>query len=147
MSERMKLGQVAREGYRAVLELEKYVRSTVDNKLLFLIQLRASVLNGCAYCVDSHSHDLFESGESAQRVLGVSVWREFPYFTPRERAAFALTDAVTRLEEAGVPDEVWSQAQDFFTEKELADLILAIGTINVWNRIGVSTAMRPPLRK
>ncbi|MBO4252443.1 carboxymuconolactone decarboxylase family protein [Streptomyces griseorubiginosus] len=143
----MKLGQVAREGYRAVLDLEKYVRSNVDNKLLFLIQLRASVLNGCAYCVDSHSHDLFETGDSVQRVLGVSVWHEFPYFTPRERAAFALTDAVTRLEEAGVPEDVWTKAQEFFTEKELADLILAIGTINVWNRIGVSTGMRPPLRK
>ncbi|WP_405883120.1 carboxymuconolactone decarboxylase family protein [Streptomyces sp. NBC_01136] len=143
----MKLGQVAREGYRTVLEMERYVRSNVDNKLLFLIQLRASVLNGCAYCVDSHSHDLFEAGENVQRVLGVTVWPEFPYFTPQERAALALTDAVTRLDEDGVPDEVWAGAEEFFTEKEIADLILAIGTINVWNRIGVSTRMRPPLRK
>lgn len=144
---RMNLGQVAREGYRNVLELEKYVRANVDNKLLFLIQLRASLLNGCAYCVDSHSHELLEGGESVQRVLGVAVWREFPHFTPREKAAFALTDAVTRLDEHGVPDDVWAQAEEFFAEKELADLILAIGTINVWNRIGVSTEMHPPLRK
>jgi AhpD family alkylhydroperoxidase len=147
MSGRMRLGQVAPEGYQALMGLEKYIKASVDDKLLNLVRLRASVLNGCAFCVDLHSQDLLKAGESIQRVMGVAVWREFPFFNSQERAALALTDAATRLGEGGVPDEVWAGAQQAFAEKEIADLILAIGTINLWNRIGVSTRMQPALSK
>jgi len=147
MSGRMRLGHVAPEGYQALMGLEKYVQASVDDKLLNLVRLRASVLNGCAFCVDLHSQDLLKAGESTQRVTGVAVWREFPFFSSQERAALALTDAATRLGEGGVPDELWAGVQETFTEKEIADLILAIGTINLWNRIGVSTRMQPALRK
>jgi AhpD family alkylhydroperoxidase len=147
MSGRMRLGHVAPEGYQALMGLEKYVQASVDDKLLNLVRLRASVLNGCAFCVDLHSHDLLKAGENTQRVMGVAVWREFPFFSSQERAALALTDAATHLVESGVPDEVWARAQEAFTEKEIADLILAIGVINLWNRIGVTTGMQPALRK
>ncbi|WP_328760441.1 carboxymuconolactone decarboxylase family protein [Streptomyces sp. NBC_00271] len=147
MSGRMRLGHVAPEGYQALIGLDKYVQANVDDQLLNLVRLRASVLNGCTYCVDLHSHDLLKAGESTQRVMGVAVWREFPFLSSRERAALMLTDAATRLGEGGVPDEVWAGVEQAFTEKEIADLILAIGTINLWNRIGVSTGMQPSLRK
>lgn len=143
MSQRMNLGELAPEGYRAVLGLEKYLNKSLDARLLDLVKLRASMVNGCAYCVDLHSADLLKLGEDVRRVLGVSVWWEYPGFDARERAALALTDAVTKLGEHGVSDEVWDGARAVFTDKEVADLILAIGTINLWNRIGVTTRLQP----
>lgn len=145
MSQRMNVGEVAPEGYRAVLGLEKYLRKELDGRLLDLVKLRASMLNGCAYCVDLHGGDLLKHGEDVRRVLGVTTWREFPGFDARERAALALTDEVTRLGEHGVSDEVWDTARASFTDKEVADLILAIGLINLWNRIGVTTRLAPVL--
>ncbi|GAB4050751.1 carboxymuconolactone decarboxylase family protein [Catellatospora paridis] len=143
MDQRMNLGEIAPEGYRAVLGLEKYLNKSLDARLLDLVKLRASMLNGCAYCVDLHGMDLIKQGEDMRQVLGVSTWWEFPGFDARERAALALTDAVTKLGEYGVSDEVWDTARAAFTDKEVADLILAIGTINLWNRIGVTTRMHP----
>ncbi|WP_144123685.1 carboxymuconolactone decarboxylase family protein [Catellatospora sichuanensis] len=139
----MNLGEIAPEGYRAVLGLEKYLHKSLDGRLLELVKLRASMLNGCAYCVDLHGTDLLKNGDDVRRVLGVSTWWEFPGFDARERAALALTDAVTKLGDRGVSDEVWDTARAAFTDKEVADLILAIGTINLWNRIGVTTRMHP----
>ncbi len=143
MNQRMNLGEIAPEGYRAVLGLEKYLHKSLDGRLLELVKLRASMLNGCAYCVDLHGTDLLKNGDDVRRVLGVSTWWEFPGFDARERAALALTDAVTKLGDRGVSDEVWDTARAAFTDKEVADLILAIGTINLWNRIGVTTRMHP----
>ncbi|MGC5021445.1 carboxymuconolactone decarboxylase family protein [Micromonospora sp. DT47] len=140
----MKLGKVAPEGYRVLAGLDRYLHANMDDRLLNLVKLRASMLNGCAYCVDLHGADMLKGGEDVRRVLGVSAWREFP-FDDRDRAALALTDEVTRLGERGVSDEVWDSARAVFSEKELADLILAIGAINVWNRIAVSTHTQPAL--
>ncbi|NES29043.1 carboxymuconolactone decarboxylase family protein [Micromonospora terminaliae] len=142
---RMDTAAVAPEAYRAVLGLEKYVQKNVDHTVLELVKLRASMLNGCSFCVDMHSRDALGAGESSRRLFAVAAWREAPFFTERERTALALTDAVTRLGEHGVPDDVWDAAAKVWSEKELADLVVAIATINVWNRISVSTRTEPPL--
>ncbi len=106
-----------------------------------LVHLRASQLNGCGVCVDMHSRELRELGESDERIFGVAAWREMPYFTDGERAALALTEAATRLADRSdpVPDDVWDAAADHFDEKELAGLVLSIAAINTWNRINVVT--------
>ncbi|MCF0095048.1 carboxymuconolactone decarboxylase family protein [Micromonospora sp. NPDC049114] len=143
--QRMRLFEVAPQGYQAVSGLEKYVQANVDHTVLELVKLRASMLNGCAYCVDMHSRDALAAGESSRRLFAVSAWREaLSFFDEREQTALALTDAVTRLGEHGVSDEVWDAAAKVWSEKELADLVLAIATINVWNRIAVTTHTEPP---
>ncbi|MEU4570105.1 carboxymuconolactone decarboxylase family protein [Micromonospora sp. NPDC023956] len=144
MQARMNVAQVAPEAYRAVLGLEKYVRANVAHQVLELVKLRASMVNGCAFCVDMHSREALDAGESSRRLFAVAAWHDAPFFDERERAALALTDAVTRLGEHGVPDEVWDDAVRVFTEKEVADLIMAIATINVWNRVSVTTRTQPP---
>ncbi|MFG1767826.1 carboxymuconolactone decarboxylase family protein [Micromonospora parva] len=140
----MNPAEVVPQAYKAVLGLEKYVQTNVDHTVLELVKLRASMINGCAYCVDMHSRDALAGGESSRRLFAVVTWRESPFFDERERAALALTDAVTRLGEHGVPDEVWDDAAKVWSEKELADLVVAIATINVWNRIGVTMRLEPP---
>ncbi|MDT0533362.1 carboxymuconolactone decarboxylase family protein [Micromonospora sp. DSM 115977] len=136
--QRINVAEVAPQAYQAVLGLEKYVRANVEHTVLELVKLRASMLNGCAFCVDMHSRDALASGESDRRLFAVAAWREAPFFDERERTALALTDAVTRLGEHGVPDDVWDAAAKVWSEKELADLLMAIATINVWNRIAVT---------
>jgi len=140
----MSVAEVAPEGFHAVLQLEQYVRKAVDPKVLELVKLRASMLNGCAFCVDMHSQDALANGESSRRLFAVAAWREAPFFTARERAALALTDEVTRLGEAGVTDQTWEEARKVWSEEEIAHLLLAIATINVWNRLAVATRMAPP---
>jgi AhpD family alkylhydroperoxidase len=110
----------------------------LDATLRDLISLRASQINGCAYCVDMHSKDLRHAGESEERVYGVAAWRELPYYTPRERAALALTEAVTRIAD-GVPEDVYAAAKREFEPAELAGVIWAIVTINAWNRLAIPT--------
>ncbi|MGW0434261.1 carboxymuconolactone decarboxylase family protein [Micromonospora sp. NPDC003197] len=145
MEQRIDMAAVAPAGFQAVLGLEKYVRANVEHTVLELVKLRASMINGCAYCVDMHSRDALGAGESSRRLFAVAAWREAPFFDERERAALALTDAVTRLGEHGVPDEVWEQATKVWSEKEVADLVLAIATINVWNRVAVTSRTQPPV--
>jgi AhpD family alkylhydroperoxidase len=126
--------------YEAMAGLEQYVAEHVDPQLYELVKVRASLINGCAYCVDMHTHDALEAGENVQRLFMVPVWREAPHlFTERERAALALTEEATRLDAHGVTDETWEAAAKQFDEAELANLITAIATINAWNRFGVST--------
>ena len=144
MEARMDAMRVVPEAYRAVLGLEGYVRANVEHGVLELVKLRASMLNNCAFCVDMHSRDALAAGESSRRLFAVAAWREAPFFDERERAALALTDAVTKLGEHGVPDEVWDTAAKVWSEKELADLLMAIVTINVWNRLAVTTRTQPP---
>ena len=103
-----------------------------------LVRLRASQINGCAYCVDTHSADAASAGESAQRINAVAVWNESPFFTERERAALLWTEKLTLLSVDHVPDEVFEQVRQHFSEEELANLTLVIATINAWNRFGVS---------
>jgi AhpD family alkylhydroperoxidase len=114
-----------------------------DPRLRDPVRIRASQLNGCAYCLDLHTHDAREAGEDERRLATLGAWHESPFFTDRERAAFALTDAATRLGEHGVSDEVGNEAAAFFDERELAQLLWAVAAINAWNRIGVTTRMVP----
>ena len=106
-----------------------------------LVHLRASQINGCSVCVDMHSRELKHEGETDERVFAVAAWRDAPYFTDAERAAMALTEAVTRLSdrEDPVPDEIWAEAARHYDEPALATLLIAIATINVWNRLNVAT--------
>ncbi|UPK74475.1 carboxymuconolactone decarboxylase family protein [Nocardioidaceae bacterium SCSIO 66511] len=146
MNQRLKFAETAPDAYKAVLGLEKYNRRSVDPVVYELVKIRASILNGCSFCIDMHTRDAMEAGETTQRLFGVGAWREAPFYTEKERAALALTDAVTKLGDDGVPDDVWDQAAAVWDDKELADLLTAIATINVWNRLMVSTQTPPPLR-
>ncbi|HKV23018.1 MAG TPA: carboxymuconolactone decarboxylase family protein [Candidatus Acidoferrum sp.] len=130
---------IAHEAISAMYGLEKYVRqSGLEPSLLELVRLRASQINGCAYCVDMHTKDARAGGESEQRLYAVVVWKETPFFTDRERAALAWTEAVTQVSVDQVPDEVYEVARKFFNEKELIDLTMAIIAINGWNRLAIS---------
>ncbi len=113
----------------------------VPAKTLELVHLRASQINGCSVCVDMHARNLENAGETNERLFAVAAWRDAPYFTDSERAALALTEAVTRLSDGPdpVPDDIWREAARFFDEKALATLIVSISLINVWNRLNVST--------
>jgi len=117
--------------------------STLEQNLLQLIDLRASQINGCAYCMSMHTRDLLQAGDRADRIAVVPAWREAPWFTAREQAALAFTEAVTRLEHQHVPEDVFEAARAEFSEQELADLTLAVATINVWNRIAITWQIEP----
>ncbi|MEV4390856.1 carboxymuconolactone decarboxylase family protein [Nonomuraea sp. NPDC049607] len=144
MTERMELGKFAGEAYKAMAGLDRFVaQSTLPKPLLELVRLRASQINGCVYCVDMHSSDAKQAGESDARLHAVAVWREAPFFTLEERAALAFTEAATRLSTDDVTDEVWAQAAAHFDEQQLAALTVAVATINAWNRMGVATRMTP----
>jgi AhpD family alkylhydroperoxidase len=123
----------------AMLGLSHYLRkSGLDESLVNLVCLRASQINGCAYCLDMHWKDLRAAGETEQRLYGLDAWEESPYYSDRERAALAWTDAVTNIREGHVPDEVYDRVRKVFTEKELADLTFAIAAINGWNRLNIA---------
>jgi AhpD family alkylhydroperoxidase len=121
--------------------MERYVReSGLDARLYELVKIRASQLNGCAFCLDMHTRDARKLGEDQRRLDILSGWHEAPgFFHPRERAALALTESVTRIGDDGVPDPVWNEAAAQFDQAELVQLLMAIATINVWNRLAVST--------
>ena len=128
----------------AMLGVEKYLRqSGLEESLLNLIRLRASQINGCAYCIDMHWKDLRAGGENEQRLYGLDAWNESPYYTDRERAALAWTEALTNIREGHVADEVYERVRPHFTEKELADLSLAITSINSWNRLNIAVRTVP----
>jgi AhpD family alkylhydroperoxidase len=127
-----------------MLGLEHYLDECgLEPKLLNLIKLRASQINGCAYCLDMHWKDLHAAGENEQRLYGLDAWRESPYYTDRERAALAWTEVVTAITQGHVPDEVYEEAHRQFKEKELADLTLAVAAINAWNRLAISARTTP----
>ncbi|MGA9776175.1 MAG: carboxymuconolactone decarboxylase family protein [Candidatus Dormiibacterota bacterium] len=127
--------------YRAMVALDGAVE--LDSSLRDLVCLRASILNGCAYCVDMHTLDAAARGETQQRLHAVAAWHEAPFFTERERAALLLTDAMTGLAQSHVPPETYQSAKDHFPEDELAQLIWAIVVINAWNRVAVTTRTLP----
>ena len=138
---RMDIRTAAAEGLKSMYALEAYLnRSGVPRTTLDLVRLRVSQINGCAFCVDMHSREAKEAGQSDQRVFGVAAWRETPFYTDEERAALALAEAATRIADnaAGVPDEVWDDAADHYTEEALGALVMAIASINAWNRINVT---------
>jgi AhpD family alkylhydroperoxidase len=139
MKQRIDYSKEGAGAYKAMLPLEQYLGNCgLEPQLLHLIKLRASQLNGCAYCIDMHWKDLRAIGESEQRLYGLDAWRESPYYTERERAALAWTEAVTQISEDHVPDEVYEMVRSHFSERELADLTLAVATINAWNRLAIS---------
>ena len=139
MQQGLKYTEIAPDGYRAMSGLENYVRSSgLESSLLELVKLRASQINGCAYCIDMHTKDARSQKETEQRLYALSVWRETQFYTDRERAALAWTETVTQLAETHVPDDVYELAHKHFTGKELVDLTLAIVVINGWNRLAIS---------
>jgi AhpD family alkylhydroperoxidase len=145
MGDRMDWAATNPDGMKAVLRLEQHLRTHLDHRLYELVKLRASMVNGCSFCVDMHGSDLLAAGEPARRVLAVSAWREATsLFTGAERAALALTDAVTELGPHGVPDDVWDEAVAAHGPEVVSELLLAIATINVWNRISITTRNTPP---
>ena len=125
-------------GINAVIE-----ESGLETKLLHLMELRASQINGCGYCIDMHSKDARAAGETEQRLYGLSAWREAPYYTDRERAALEWTEAVTLVSSTGVPDSAWEAVRAQFSEKEIAFLTLAVSMINTWNRLNVALRTVP----
>ena len=141
---RMNLASLSPAGVNAMVGLETYLRQCgLEKQLLHLIKFRASQINGCAYCLDMHYRDLRAGGETEQRLACLPAWRECPFYTDRERAALAWTEAVTLVADTHVPDSVYDQARGQFSEKELADLTLAIATINAWNRLSISARTAP----
>jgi AhpD family alkylhydroperoxidase len=147
MPARLNTRKLAAAQYQAMLELDRAVHATelLPADLVELVKIRASQLNGCAFCVDMHSFDAREKGVTDQRLFAVAVWRDGPFFTGAERAALDLTEAMTRLTEGHDPvsDEVWAAAAEHYSEEALAALVMVITTINAWNRIGVATRMVP----
>lgn len=132
------------EALKAMIALEMAVTKLgLEQPLIELIKLRASQINGCAFCVDMHTTDARKGGETERRLYNVSVWRETPFFTERERAALAWTEALTRLAETHAPDADYEMAAAQFSDKEMVDLTLAINAINSWNRFGVGFRKMP----
>ena len=130
------------EAMQAMLALGKAaMKAGVRKKLLDLVYLRASQINGCGFCVDMHAYDLKHEGESDERIWGVAAWRESPHFTDAERAALALTEALTRIADQPdpIPDALWEEATRHFDERQLSGLLIGIGAINLWNRLNVAT--------
>jgi AhpD family alkylhydroperoxidase len=139
MEPRIDYAKTAPEVREAMMGLEEYVHQTgLDRGLLELVKLRASLINGCAYCADMHTKVARSRGETEQRLYAVSLWRETPFYADRERAALAWTEAVTLVSVDHVPDDVYDLARQRFTEKELTDLTLAIVAINGWNRLAIA---------
>lgn len=139
MRPRINYAKVAPGVYDAMDALDQYLAGCgLEERLLHLVRLRASQLNGCAYCIDMHWKDARAGGESEQRLYGLDAWREAPYYTDRERAAFEWTEALTSITDGHVPDSVYDAVRGHFTEKELADLTWAVAAINAWNRVAIA---------
>ncbi|WDD92255.1 carboxymuconolactone decarboxylase family protein [Burkholderia sp. FERM BP-3421] len=129
---------------KALLALEARIgKSTLEHALIELVRLRASQINGCAFCVDLHTRDARQAGETDRRLATVGVWRETPFFTDRERAALAWTEAVTLVAHDHVPDAVWDQVRPHFNDEELVDLTLLVSAINSWNRVAIAFRKLP----
>jgi AhpD family alkylhydroperoxidase len=138
---RIEIGRAAPPLHRALVTLGNEVE--LDPRLRELVNVRASIVNGCAYCIDKHTKIARRAGESEQRLHAVAAWRDAPFFDDRERAALALTDAVTLISNEHVPRQVWEEASAHFEPDELAQLLWAITVINAWNRIAITTRMLP----
>ena len=144
MEARIDYLKVGRGIYEAMLGLEKYLHPCgLEEKLLDLIKLRVSQINGCAYCIDMHWKDLRALGETEQRLYGLDAWQESPYYTDRERAALAWAEAVTNIKDGHVPDSVYEETRRHFSEQEVADLTLAVVAINGWNRVSIAFRVVP----
>jgi AhpD family alkylhydroperoxidase len=144
MPERLNYRNAFPEGVNAVLNLEKVIRSSgLDLRLYELVKIRASQLNGCAYCIDMHTKDARAAGETEQRIYALSAWRETSFFTPHERAALAWTEALTNIQQGHAPDDVYEEVRREFDEAMLMKLTLAITQINTWNRLAIAFRVEP----
>ena len=142
MESRINVSKVDPKAYEAMIGLEKYLaQSGLDKVLYELIKTRASQINGCAYCINMHTRDAIELGETAQRLFLLNAWRETELFTEKEKAVLALTEAMTLITNGHVPDEVYKNAEAHLTPNELAAVIMAVVAINGWNRIAITTRM------
>ncbi len=136
--------KAATGAYRAMSQLEHYVKNSgLEAPLLELVKIRASQINGCAYCIDMHTKDARAAGESEQRIYLLSAWQEAPFYSERERAALEWTEALTLIADNHVPDDIYKRVSAHFTEEELVNLTLAVVTINGWNRISISFRSEP----
>ncbi|MER7845431.1 carboxymuconolactone decarboxylase family protein [Kitasatospora sp. NPDC096077] len=141
--QRLVIPKLAPEFYQAMTAVDRASRQGLDPVLAELVKVHASMINGCAFCIDMHATDARKNGEQDHRLVSLPAWRETPWFTARERAALALTESITLLTQGHVPDAVYAEAAAHFDQAELAQLIALIAIINAWNRIGVSTRMSP----
>jgi len=136
---RIRYTEIAPKGTMFLRELEDYIKETdLEPLLIELVKIRSSQINGCAFCIDMHTKDARDQGESEQRLYGVSVWREAPYYSDRERAALEWTEIITKISEVHISDEIYAPIKAHFTDKEMVDLTLAIDAINSWNRLAIA---------
>ena len=153
MKPRIELHKIGQKPLQLMLAIEGYLNGCgLDHGMLHLIKLRASQINGCAYCIDMHSKDARAGGESEQRLYALNAWEETPFFSERERAALRWTEALTLVTDGHVPDAVFEEVRPHFTDDELVNLSLAVATINAWNRLSIAFrsvpgAYQPPVRK
>ena len=139
MKPRLNTASVSPAAYHAMLGLEKFIReSSIEPGLAHQLKMRASQINGCAYCLDMHSKDARAVGETEQRLYGLDAWREAPYYSERERAALEWIDSLTLITQGHVPDEVYERARKQFSEKELVELAMIAVAINGWNRLAIA---------
>ena len=144
METRLSYAKVVPGAYQAMAQLERYVRNCgLEDSLLELIKIRASQINGCAFCLDMHTKDARAAGESEQRIYLLSAWREAPFYSERERAALEWTEALTLIADNHVPDELYERVKSHFSDEELVNLTLAVNTINSWNRFAISFRSLP----
>lgn len=143
---RLDYRKFAPEALKAMFALESYLgHCSLDHNLIHILKLRASQINGCAFCIDMHWKDARAGGETEQRLYGLDAWRESPYYTDRERAALAWVESLTLVASTHVPDDVFDQVRKHYSEKEIVDLIYVASTINAWNRIAISLRAVPGL--
>jgi len=146
MTARLNAKAIAPDAFKALFGLQSYVEASgIEKPLLELIKVRASQINGCAFCISKHTADAVKGGDSHARLHLLNAWREVEIFTARERAALALTEAVTLIADGHVPDEVYEEARAQFSDKELVDVAYAIFAINALNRLAITFRMQPPV--
>ncbi|MFF2889900.1 carboxymuconolactone decarboxylase family protein [Paenibacillus sp. NPDC057967] len=144
MSNRINIHQVNPEAYAAMSGMEKFVRaSSLEKPIIELVKIRASQINGCAFCINMHTKEARSEGETEQRIYALNAWRDTSFFSEKEQAALALTEAVTLISTQHVSDAVYQEASKHFDDKSLSELIMAIVTINGWNRIAITTGLMP----
>ncbi len=144
MNTRIKLNQSEPAGYRAIVAMEQYLGTTrLSQTHSDLIKIRASQINGCAFCIDMHTRDARKAGVTEQRIYALNAWRDTPFFTPEERAILALTEEITLISQNHVTDKTYDEAAALFDEQYLSQIILGAIVINAWNRVGITTRLSP----
>ena len=142
MQQRVNIHATEPDAIKSVFALEKYINTSgLPNSLIHLIKVRVSQINGCAFCINMHSREAQKDGESTKRLLLLAAWREAPLFSDEEQAILQLTEEITLIHQGGVSDKTYAQVKQHFTDKQIAQIIMVISTINVWNRVAISTHM------